>query len=405
MRLKTIKHFVFRMFEDPSSTAYKTYQPISIFIVLLSIVLGLLNEFHALHEDLYSMAFVFDFAASFVIGFEYASRLWLCSDFTEDFIRNRDQGFLKAFIKAIKPKILWMSKPSSIVDFISIFPIFHPLRLIRIVVLLARFFKISMQYKEIYTTLISHISDVVNEIFGILMFIFISMFSLTIILFSVEKEAHNPHMHNLFDAFYLAMITATTVGYGDITPITTVGRIVAVVIAFMGWLSFSVLTAFISSGLIRYINLLKTGGIIMADLKDHIILAGWTEATSYMIEKLSHDKDKPLIVVISNQDLELPSGFIFKKGDFVKEKVLKDVKIELAKRINIFPEPIQNLDSESIDARSMLTAVVARGLNKNIKINLQLLKIENAKTFRKRNIADNIIVSGEILGDIFLKDL
>jgi hypothetical protein len=53
----------------------------------------------------------------------------------------------------------------------------------------------------------------------------------------------------------------------------------------------------------------------------------------------------------------------------------------------------------------MLTAVVARGLNKNIKINLQLLKIENAKTFRKRNIADNIIVSGEILGDMFLKDL
>ena len=298
-----------------------------------------------------------------------------------------------------------MSKPSSIIDFISIFPIFHPLRLVRIVVLVARFFKISIQYKDLYKTLFTHITDIINEILGILVFIFISLASLIIILFSVEKNAHNPHMHNLFDAFYLAMITATTVGYGDITPITTVGRIVAILIALIGWFSFSIITAFVSSGLIRYINLLKTGGIIMADLKDHIILAGWTEATSYMIEKLSHSKDKPLIVVISNQDLELPSGFIFKKGDFVKEKVLKDVKIELARRINIFPEPIQNLDSESIDARSMLTAVVARGLNKNIKINLQLLKIENAKTFRKRNIADNIIVSGEILGDMFLKDL
>jgi len=405
MRSKTIKRFVFRMLEDPFSTAYKTYQPISIFIVLLSIVLGLLNEFHALHEDLYSMAFVFDFAASFVIGFEYASRLWLCSDFTKDFIRHRDQGFLKAFIKAIKPKILWISKPSSIVDFISIFPIFHPLRLVRIAVILARFFKISMQYKEIYTTLISHISDVVNEIFGILMFIFISMFSLTIILFSVEKKAHNPHIHNLFDAFYLAMITATTVGYGDITPITTVGRIVAILIALIGWFSFSIITAFVSSGLIRYINLLKTGGIIMADLKDHVIIAGWTETSSYMIEKLKHKKDKPLVVVISNQDLNLEGGFIYKKGDFVKEQVLKDVKIEFARQINIFPELFRDLDAESIDARSILTAVVARGLNKNIKINLQLLKIENAKTFRKRNIADNIIVSGEILGDMFLKDL
>ena len=405
MRLKTIKRFVFRMFEDPSSTAYKTYQPISIFIVLLSIVLGLLNEFHALHEDLYPMAFVFDFAASFVIGFEYVSRLWLCSDFTKDFIRNRNQGFLKAFLKAIKPKLLWMSKPSSIIDFISIFPIFHPLRLVRIVVLVARFFKISIQYKDLYKTLFTHITDVINEILGILVFIFISLASLIIILFSVEKNAHNPHMQNLFDAFYLAMITATTVGYGDITPITTVGRIVAILIALIGWFSFSIITAFVSSGLIRYINLLKTGGIIMADLKDHVIIAGWTETSSYMIEKLKHKKDKPLVVVISNQDLNLEGGFIYKKGDFVKEQVLKDVKIEFARQINIFPELFRDLDAESIDARSILTAVVARGLNKNIKINLQLLKIENAKTFRKRNIADNIIVSGEILGDMFLKDL
>lgn len=256
-----------------------------------------------------------------------------------------------------------------------------------------------------YKTLFTHITDIINEILGILVFIFISLASLIIILFSVEKNAHNPHMHNIFDAFYLAMITATTVGYGDITPITTVGRIVAILIALIGWFSFSIITAFVSSGLIRYINLLKTGGIIMADLKDHVIIAGWTETSSYMIEKLKHKKDKPLVVVISNQDLNLEGGFIYKKGDFVKEQVLKDVKIEFARQINIFPELFHDLDAESIDARSILTAVVARGLNKDIKINLQLLKIENAKTFRRRNIADDIIVSGEILGDMFLKDL
>lgn len=405
MRLKTIKRFVFRMFEVPSSTAYKTYQPISIFIVSLSILFGVLEEFHSLHKDLYATATILDYTASIVIAFEYISKLWLSSNFTKDFVKHKDDGVFIAFIKALKPKFLWMSKPSSIIDFISIFPIFHPLRLVRIVVLVARFFKISIQYKDLYKTLFTHIADSINEILGILVFIFISLTSLIIILFSVEKNAHNPHVHNLFDAFYLAMITATTVGYGDITPITTVGRIVAILIALIGWFSFSIITAFVSSGLIRYINLLKTGGIIMADLKDHVIIAGWTETSSYMIEKLKHKKDKPLLVVISNQDLNLEGGFIYKKGDFVKEQVLKDVKIELARQINIFPELFHDLDAESIDARSILTAVVARGLNKDIKINLQLLKIENAKTFRRRNIADNIIVSGEILGDIFLKDL
>ena len=405
MRLKTIKRFVFRVFEVPSSTAYKTYQPISIFVVSLSILFGVLEEFHSLHEDLYATATILDYTASIMIAFEYISKLWLSSNFTKDFTKHKDEGIFIAFLKALKPKLLWMSKPSSIIDFISIFPIFHPLRLIRIVVLVARFFKISIQYKDLYKSLFTHITDIINEILGILVFIFVSLTSLIIILFSVEKNAHNPHMHNLFDAFYLAMITATTVGYGDITPITTVGRIVAILIALIGWFSFSIITAFVSSGLIRYINLLKTGGIIMADLKDHVIIAGWTETSSYMIEKLKHKKDKPLVVVVSNQDLNLEGGFIYKKGDFVKEQVLKDVKIEFARQINIFPELFHDLDAESIDARSILTAVVARGLNKDIKINLQLLKIENAKTFRRRNIADNIIVSGEILGDIFLKDL
>ncbi|MGC9286490.1 MAG: ion channel [Hydrogenobaculum sp.] len=405
MRLKTIKRFIFRMFEVPSSTAYKTYQPISIFVVSLSILFGVLEEFHSLHKDLYAIAIILDYTASIVIAFEYFSKLWISSNFTKDFNKHKDEGIFIAFLKALKPKLLWISKPSSIIDFISIFPVFHPLRLVRIVVLTARFFKISIQYKDLYKTLFTHITDVINEILGILVFIFISLTSLIIILFSVEKNAHNPHIHNLFDAFYLAMITATTVGYGDITPITTVGRIIAILIALIGWFSFSIITAFVSSGLIRYINLLKTGGIIMADLKDHVIIAGWTETSSYMIEKLKHKKDKPLVVVISNQDLNLEGGFIYKKGDFVKEQVLKDVKIELAKQINIFPELFHDLDAESIDARSILTAVVARGLNKDIKINLQLLKIENAKTFRRRNIADNIIVSGEILGDIFLKDL
>lgn len=405
MKLRTTKHFLHKMLEMPNSTAYRTYQPISISIVLFSIIFGVLAEFHKLHEDLFTTAFVLDYMTSTIIAFEYISKLWLCSEFLRDFRKYKDRGINIAFLKAIKPKLQWMIKPSSIVDFISIFPVFHPLRLVRIIILLARFFKISFQYKELYKTFMYHLVDIINEIIGILVFVVISMISLIIILFSVEKQAHNPYIHNLFDAFYMAMITATTVGYGDVVPITTTGRVVAILIALLGWLSFSMITAFLSSAIIRYINLIKTGGVIIMDLNNHVIITGWTETTSYIIERLSQRKDKPTIVIITNHDIEPNSNFIYKKGDFIKESILKDVKIENAKQINILPELIHGLDQESIDARSMLTAVIARGLNKNIKINLQLLKIENARMFRRRNIADNIIVSGEILGDIFMKDI
>jgi voltage-gated potassium channel len=97
MRLKTIKRFVFRMFEVPSSTAYKTYQPISIFVVSLSILFGVLEEFHSLHKDLYATATILDYTASIMIAFEYISKLWLSSNFTKDFTKHKDEGIFIAF--------------------------------------------------------------------------------------------------------------------------------------------------------------------------------------------------------------------------------------------------------------------------------------------------------------------
>ena len=50
---------------------------------------------------------------------------------------------------------------------------------------------------------------------------------------SVERGS-NPTLHNFGDALYWAFITATTVGYGDVTPVTPEGRIVAGVLIFVG---------------------------------------------------------------------------------------------------------------------------------------------------------------------------
>jgi len=59
------------------------------------------------------------------------------------------------------------------------------------------------------------------------------VFSAAIAFHSFE-EGINPNVHSLFDSFWWAMVTVTTIGYGDIYPVTTAGRIVAMILMLVG---------------------------------------------------------------------------------------------------------------------------------------------------------------------------
>ena len=52
--------------------------------------------------------------------------------------------------------------------------------------------------------------------------------------FWMVERGHNPAIHNFGDALYLAFITVTTVGYGDVRPVTPEGRVIAGALVFLG---------------------------------------------------------------------------------------------------------------------------------------------------------------------------
>ena len=76
----------------------------------------------------------------------------------------------------------------------------------------------------------------------------------SLVIYSVEHEAQPDVFRNAFSGMWWAVATLTTVGYGDIYPVTVIGRIFGAVIALLGIGMVAIPTGIISSGLMERIS-------------------------------------------------------------------------------------------------------------------------------------------------------
>ena len=160
--------------------------------------------------------------------------------------------------KGSKSYIVYPFTPMAIIDLLSILPSLIPinagfkvLRLVRIV----RTFKVFkslkiFRYSKNIDRLILVIKRQMKSLGAVMSMAMFYVIFTALIMFNIEPEIFD----NFFDAIYWSAISLTSVGYGDITPVSDVGRLFTILSAFVGVAIVALPSGIITAGYLEVLN-------------------------------------------------------------------------------------------------------------------------------------------------------
>lgn len=161
----------------------------------------------------------------------------------------------------LKSTLLFLIHPLTIIDIIVIAPLFamiwtHNLHDADTVILRVLRFTSILNLFHFYRSsrVLRLLRDMSREIWFEMMVIFILSLQCVLIsgiLFYALEHGSNSHVQNIFDGIWWSVVTLTTIGYGDIYPITFSGRVLGMVLAFVGIGLVALPTGILTSGFIR----------------------------------------------------------------------------------------------------------------------------------------------------------
>lgn len=212
-------------------------------------------------EGIYEVApFAFDTFNTISVAIftvEYVLRVWSCT--VDEKYSHPVWGRLRFAVTpvvlidllAILPFYVVLLTPASLIDL-------RVLRFLRAVRLLARVARLS-RYSSGLRTSVGVINAKRAELMTVIVFLSILLLMASSLMFYAEHEAQPDKFANIPQAMWWSIITLTTVGYGDVTPVTAAGRFFAGVIAILGIGLFALPAGILGSGFMEEMSRRRAG--------------------------------------------------------------------------------------------------------------------------------------------------
>ena len=198
------------------------------------------------------------------------------------------------------------------------------------------------------------------------------------------------------DALFMTTISITTVGYGEVVPLSEAGKwfTIALLITSWGTFAFAItrITQFVVSGEIN--EYFKTRRLMkdIANLKDHVILCGYGR-NGYQAALILKAHNVPFVVIEKDEHLmkkmlEEGDHILHLEGDSTDDDMLRFAGVEKARAL---------ITTLPVDAQNVFIILSARGLNPSMQIISRASEASSVAKMKKAG-ADNVIMPDRIGG-------
>ena len=380
------------------SNPYKRYFDLTIIFLIVTSVFILVYEVkHPVPSwiDFYDIYIV-----SMIFALEYLLRLWVHNDISEEILSAyHDATFLdkpfrvaKPLKTALKEKVNYMLTPSAIIDLLAIFPAYRPIRVLRVFVLF-RVLKL-LRYAKSMNQFVEVLANKRFELYTLLFLLAFIVVTAGIAIYVLEEKL-NPNIDTLFDALYWALVTISTVGFGDISPVTTEGRSISMIIIVSGIAMISFATSVIVSAFSEKLNEVKESRTIdrINKSKEFLIICGYGQMTKMFLRKNDLPQHSYIILEMDPERVEAAR----KEGyNVIQENASRT---EVLKRFNVTHAKITILTLTASDVENIYITLTAKSISRKIQVIARASHHNMVKKFEHAG-ADHVILPNEVVNNM-----
>lgn len=333
-RYNVWKRAVYDLLENPKARIRPYFDIFMICLVLTSILLLIYEVKH----DLNGFGDIFEWGVVTIFVTEYLLRFWIFTDSHKMVIERYERAeFINepfrlwpALRQASKEKLRYVIQPLAVIDLLAIIPSYRPLRFLRIF-LLFRIFKL-FRYTRSISEFVKVISEKRIELLTLFIFMAFITFTAATALYFFETDRPGHQISGFFDSIYWALVTMSTVGYGDITPQTTEGRLVALVLIVAGLGVISFFTSIVVSAFGEKIDEIRTHRIYSEVERKRVdtLVCGFGRVGQVVSERLARDRCAFVVVdpLEANVRLAKQRGYLAVIGDGEDNDLLLNLGID-----------------------------------------------------------------------------